>query len=386
MRLLPEPDGSFGLLVGRHAAQDAGSAAGRFARWLPQLTPTAKDGGSVVAEIVCRPLTAKTAGLAVETGFAPYRIPVGVPGRDGDLHPGDLAIISTGRHLLVWSPTLQRQVLPVLFNRITRDLLPPAAQLLHLLGHAEERPWHTWSWGPAACFPYAPRVSYRGTILAPQLWTLPDDLVTAAAQRSAWQPRLAAWLAQMRPPLPQVIVAEESDRQLPLHLHDTDHQEILRRTVLRGTRSLTEAIGHHDHELAVDGPRSRHPLELVIALHRSSSTRPTPAHIDPRTTPRPRSSDTCAPGRDWLSTAIAVPTRHQDAVLQQLPPIPAGARLFWLRYDTPALGPHLRLRFHADPDTLSGLQHTLAQWAADLAEQRLSSGHLHYEPDRKSVV
>lgn len=209
VRLLPEPDGSFGLLVGRHAAQDAGSAAGRFARWLPQLTPTAKDGGSVVAEIVCRPLTAKTAGLAVETGFAPYRIPVGVPGRDGDLHPGDLAIISTGRHLLVWSPTLQRQVLPVLFNRITRDLLPPAAQLLHLLGHAEERPWHTWSWGPAACFPYAPRVSYRGTILAPQLWTLPDDLVTAAAQRSAWQPRLAAWLAQMRPPLPQVIVAEE---------------------------------------------------------------------------------------------------------------------------------------------------------------------------------
>ncbi|MBL1119189.1 lantibiotic dehydratase [Streptomyces sp. 110] len=378
VRLLPEPGNSSRLMVGHHAAQQAGSAAGRFARWLSQLAPTAKDGKAVVAEIVCRPLTARTAALAVESGFAPYRIPVGCPARDGDLHLDDLAITAVARHLRVWSLTLQRQVVPVLFSRITRGLLPPTAHLLHLLGHVDERPWHTWSWGRGSCFPYTPRVTYRGTILAPQRWILPDGLVTAAAKRSTWCPRLAAWLARTHPPVPEAVVAEESDRQLPLHLRDTDHQEILRRTVLRGARSLTEALGHHDHEPAVEGPHGRHPLELVIALHRRAQ--PPPARIDPRTALRPRSADTRAHGRDWLSAAIPVSARHQDAVLQQLPPVPAAAGLFWLRYDTPALGPHLRLRYHADPEALNRLQHTLAQWAADLAEQRLSSGHLYYEP------
>ncbi|WP_329072846.1 lantibiotic dehydratase [Streptomyces sp. NBC_01429] len=379
VRIVAEADGSSRLVVGRLAAQDAGSASGRFARWLPQLTPSTPDiNGPVIAEVVCRPLSAKAAGLAVETGFAPFRIPVGVPTRDGDLHPEDLAITSSSRQLVLWSHTLQQQVVPVLFSRITRDLLPPAAQLLHLLGHVDERPWHTWSWGPAACFPYTPRVSCRGVVLAPQRWLLPDDVVAAATRQSTWHRRLATWLATTFPPVPPVVVAEESDRQLPLRPHDTDHQEILRRTVLRGTRSLTEALGHGSHELAVRGPRGRHPLELVVALQRRTS--PAQALTDPRTAPRPRTADTCPPGRDWLSAAIAVPARHQDAVLERLPPVPAGARLFWLRYDTPALGPHLRLRFQADPGTLSGLSHSLGEWAVGLAEQRLSDGQLHYAP------
>ncbi|MGW6455628.1 lantibiotic dehydratase [Streptomyces sp. NPDC055078] len=380
VRVLPGPDGPVRLLVGRHAAQTAGSAAGRFAYRLPQLAPepATEVGGPVVAEIVCRPLTAQTAGLAVETGFAPYRIPIGVPARDGDLHPRDLAVVSTGKHLALWSHTLRRRIVPVLFSRITRDLLPPAAQLLHLLGHSRERPWHTWSWGPAARFPYTPRVSHRGTILAPQRWLLPDDLVTAAARRTAWHPHLTAWLTGTHPAVPTMVVVEESDRQLPLRLDDTGHREILRRTVLRGTRTLTEAIGHHDHEHAVAGPEGRHPLELVIALHRT--TAPATVPIDPRTAPRARPADTQVPGGDWLSAALPVPVRHQDDALRRLPPAAAGGRCFWLRYRTPALGPHLRLRFPTTPGSRHDVWHSLARWSARLAEQRLSSGHLHYEP------
>lgn len=370
------------LTVGPHASQDAGSAAARFARWLPQLLGSSEDasptGAPVLAEIVCRPLTARTAALAPETGACPFRIPVGVPMRPGDLRPADLAVASTSSHLVLWSHQLNRPVTPVLLSRITRDLLPPAAQFLHLLGHAGERPWHPWSWGPAASSPYTPRVTYRDVVFAPQRWTLPDDLVTAAAHRMSWPAQLDRWLSRTRPVLPGSVVAEESDRLLLLDLTDADQREIMRRTVAAGTRTVTEPIGYDYDELPVHGPDGRHPLELVVSLRRR--TNPPPPVLDPRTAPRPRRDDTA---RGWLSAALAVPVRHQDEVLRQLPPAP-GARLFyWLRYRTPALGPHLRLRFHADPatpDTLSGIERALTAWAECLAEQRLSDGLLHIEP------
>lgn len=139
-------------------SQDAGSAAGRFARWLPRLAPheaSSEDGaGPLIAEIVCRPRTGPTGALAVETRFAPHRIPLGVPERDGDLRPDDLLVTTNGSHLILWSARHDRPVIPVLFSRLAPDLLPPAARALHLIGHAGTRPWHTWSWGPAGYAPY----------------------------------------------------------------------------------------------------------------------------------------------------------------------------------------------------------------------------------------
>lgn len=381
VRVLLGPDGSFRLVVGRHSAQTAGSAAGRFAPLLPPLAPRAPADGPeepVVAEIVCSPAAVGTAGLTAETGFAPHRIPVGVPHRDGDLRLRDLAVVSTGRHLALWSRDLRRQVRPVLFSRITRDLLPGPARLLHLLGHAAERPWHAWSWGRIDGFPYTPRISYRGTVLATQRWLLPDALIAAASGRRTWRPRLAQWLAEVRPPLPGTVVAEESDRHLPLVLGDVAHQEVLRRAVLRGTRSVAEAFGHASDELPVYGPRGRHALELVVPLYRATVQER--ERIDPRTALRPRTADTRTPGTDWLSVALAVPARHQDAVLRQLPPVPDGTRSFWLRYRTEGLGPHLRLRYQGAPGPLRAVSEVLARWCADLYEQRLSDGLVRHEP------
>ena len=380
VRLANEGDTGFQLVIGQHSAQDAGSAAGRFARWLPHLMPAVKDpSGPTVAEIVCRTLTLKTAGLTPETGAAPYRIPVGVPHREGDIRLSDLVVFAAGRHVSLWSKTLDRQVTPVLYSRINRRLLPPAARLLHLLGHAADRPWHTWSWGPAACFPYTPRVSYRSVILTPQRWSLPDELVRAAAERPTWLPAVEDWLARTHPPLPRTVVVEESDRRLPLDLDDTDHQEILRRAVARGARAVAEALGYADHELPVSGRDGRHALELVVALHRRVHGT-TIGPIDPRLAPRPRRLDTFVPGQEFLSAAVAVPVRHQDTVLGRLPDLPGTVEFFWLRYDTPALGPHLRLRFRADDGVLSDIMPILARWATDIGTHGLSDGLVHYEP------
>ncbi|MGW6603886.1 lantibiotic dehydratase family protein [Streptomyces sp. NPDC055036] len=154
-------------------SQNAGAAPGRWTRWFPHLVPHEEadtGSGPMTAEIVCRPRTAAAAALAAETGAAPWRIPLDVPARPGDLLTHELAVTTTGTHLQLWSTRHHRPVIPVLYNRLAPRLLPPAAYALHLLGHAGTRPWHPWNWGPLDCWPYTPRVRYRDILLTPARW------------------------------------------------------------------------------------------------------------------------------------------------------------------------------------------------------------------------
>lgn len=383
VRLVRQPDGTFTLVVGPHAAQDAGSAAARLSHLLPAPRPAPTSPGvsrAVVAEIVCRPLTARTAALTSECGTLPHRIPVGVPIRGGDLLPDDLAIASTGTGLVLWSRQLAAPVRPVLLSRITRDLLPPAAQLLHLLGHAGERPWHPFTWTHVLPYAsYSPRVTFRGTVLAPQRWMLPDALVQAAVRRETWTARLEAWIAAVRPQLPGVVLAEESDRHLLIDLTDPEHREILRRSVAGGARTLAEALGYTPAHAPVEAPDGRHLLELVVPLDRRSPP-PAPVTLNPRTGARPRRSDHMTTRDGWLSVALAVPAVHQDAALAQLPPLPGTRLSYWLCYRTDALGPHLRVRAHSTEASPFEVIDALSDWAAELADQGLSDGLLHVEP------
>ncbi|RKN46673.1 lantibiotic dehydratase [Streptomyces hoynatensis] len=386
VRLLRHGD-QLRLAVCDAGSQDAGSAAGRFAGWLPQLAPSSDDAADtapMVAEIVCRPRTGPTAALAVETGFAPHRIPLGVPPRKGDLLPEDLLVGSTGRHLVAWSARHRHPVRPVLFSRLASDLLPPAARTLRLIGHAGHRPWHTWSWGPAAYAPYTPRVRYRSVILDPARWRLPEDLTHAAAHRRTWAKALADWLTDAIPGPPDVVVVQESDRQIPLDLRRAEDRELLRRSVRRGARAVTEPFTDPDTtDAPVEGPFGRHVIELVINLTRRNE--PPAPRLDPRARPRGGHGTRHLPGGTWLSAALPVPAIHQDTVLRQLPEILAPAtehmhRSFWLRYHTPALGDHLRIRVHGDPESLvTHVLSLLTTWSSTLNAQHLA-GAMALEP------
>ncbi|MDH6111433.1 thiopeptide-type bacteriocin biosynthesis protein [Kitasatospora sp. MAP12-15] len=383
VRVLDTTTGPLELVVGPHAAQDAGSAAARFARHLPALNATMESGpGLVSAEVVCRPLTTATGALAVETGTAAYRIPIGVPLRDGDLDPRDLLVTTTSRgQLALYSSRLQRQVRPVLLSRITRSLLPPAAQLLHLLGHADERPWHPWSWGPAGDAPYTPRVTYRSTVLAPQRWQLPQALHATVNHRARWLEHLADWRSHTATAVPDEVVVEERDRHLPLDLRLPEHRELLRRSVRRGCRTVAEVLGGDG---VVQGPRGRHQLELVVPLYRRGGGQ-AEQRFDPRAAARPRAADTIPPGGTWLSLALPVPARLQDQVLAQLPPAPDGVLFYWLRYTSAELGQHLRLRYRAAPEVLAGVQQRMAGWADEMAHQHLSNGRLSVLPYQRET-
>lgn len=309
---------------------------------------------------------------------------MGVGERDGDLSPHDLLLATNGHHLIVWSARHDRPVIPVLYSRLAPDLLPPPARILLLLGQAASRPWHTWVWGAAGSAPYTPRVRYQTTVLAPARWVLPADLRQAAADRRAWDTSLAAWRSHTLPTPPSRVIVQESDRHLPLDLTDPVQREVLRRCVHRGAHALTEPLGGPDaDELVVPGPHGHHLLELVVPLTRRHH--PTPARLDPRTAPRPPRAGRYLPGGPWLSCALSIPLHLQDQALAQLHDlIDANShcfdRWFWLRYDTPALGPHLRIRFHGQPAMLAAqLLPSVAAFAGRLEEEGLA-GALYIEP------
>lgn len=355
----------------------AGSTLARFASLLGHQHSEPDHGEPLTAELAVRPRSGSAQTLALPAGFATYRIPIGVPGGgDHDLPLTDLLLLSDGARMTVWSATLEKRVVPVLYTRLAAHLLPPVARLLRLLGQAGSRSWHTWSWGAAAHWPFQPRVRYRNTILSSARWTLPPALIDAAGDADRWRRELDRWRACAVPAPPSTVLTDDMDRWLPLALdHDID-RELLRRYVRRGVAAVVEPPGGAGAEGAVViGPYGRHVAEMVIPVMR---------RVDPPTRPRRAAVAARAhgvglfhPGGPWLSLAVSTAPHLQDELLSGLANL-AGELAkhwdtwFWLRYHTPELGHHLRVRFHGHADALGGqVLPALAAWAQTMTTQRL---------------
>jgi lantibiotic biosynthesis protein len=359
-------------------SQDAGSTAGRFSTLLPGVYAEAEsetDDVAVVAELVVASRTFDTASVAAETGFATHRIPVGVPARPGDLLPDELLLLSTGRQLILWSPRLRRQVIPVLYSRLAPELLPPLARLLSLVGQGDARPWHGWAWRVDA--PFHPAVRHRRVLLAPPRWTLPPQLIRAANSAAEWNAALQTWRAETRPVPPPVVVTDDADRQLPLDLNQPHDRELLRRYTRRGLLAVTGPLPE-TAQAVLSGPGGRHLLDLVIPLRRTGQGRQEPFPAPPA--PRATGAGLHLPGSDWLSLSLWAPAEHHDAILRTVSGVAADTaghwdRWFWLRYHDSVHGPQLRIRFHGRPAALGGdVLPALAIWGTDLYRQRLSGG------------
>jgi thiopeptide-type bacteriocin biosynthesis protein len=378
-------EGRLRVVVGTGGSQNAGSTLARFVSLLAHSHTEPRKDGALVAELLVRPRTAAAQTLASPAGFTRHRIPVGVPGRDGDLPLEDLLLVSDGTCLAVWSANQDRQVIPVLYSRLTARLLPPLARLLQLLGHAGTRPWQTWSWGAAGGGPFQPRVRYRDTILYPARWSIPAALTGAARDQKAWDIELDRWRATVAPGLPAVVVTDDADRCLPLDLgHDAD-RTLLRRYVRRGLTAVTELPGGGDGAIqaVATGPLGQHVVELAVPLVRCTDPS-APRHRAP-VPARVFGEGLYLPGGRWLSLAITAPVHCQDELLSGLADLAAELEedwdsWFWLRYRTPELGFHLRVRFLGEPATLGGrILPAVSNWVSTMTRRRLSGG-LTVEP------
>lgn len=370
------------------STQDAGSTLGRFSSLLDLPSPAIDPDEPLRAEVVVRPRLAALTTVALPSGFAPQRICVGTVPGPGDLTLSDLDLASDGHRLSLWSRSLDLEVSPVLFSRIGPAYITPAVRVLQDLANAGTHPWHAWTWGPLTDAPFLPQVRWRNTILSPARWRLPHALMTAVADTQAWESELARWRTATVPAVPQFVVAQDTDQRLPLDLNDLRDRELLRRYVRRGTDAVTVPPGGPDAvQAVVDGPDGRHVLELVVPLQ---GPRHRPVADD-----RPAASTPPVvhlPGGRWLSLTIPSPRTHHDDLLAQIGDLAATLRSdvdrwFWLRYDNPAHGPHLRVRFAGEPSVLStvvlpALSARYSTWMADGLVGRLVIESYEPEIDR----
>ncbi|MFB6724843.1 lantibiotic dehydratase [Kribbella sp. NPDC056345] len=348
-------DGHFMLAAYLGSTVDAGSTLGRFSSLLQLSTPPVDPNVPLHAEVVVRPRLATLATVALPSRFAAQRICVGtVPGA-GDLTLFDLELASDGHRLTLWSRSLEQEIRPALFSRIGTAYISPAVRLLQDLANSGAHPWHTWTWGPLGEAPFVPQVRWRNTILAPARWRLPHRLIAAMSHKDVWESELAHWRTTAVPAPPRFVVTQNADQRLLLDLDDARDSELLRRYVRRGEDRVTALPGGTDAVQAVaEGPDGHHMLELVVPLQGANSHPVGREKLPARGTP----PTLHLPGGRWLSLTIPSPTIHHDDLLEHIGHLAdrLGGEIdhwFWLRYDNPSHGPHLRVRFTGEPSVLS---------------------------------
>jgi thiopeptide-type bacteriocin biosynthesis protein len=379
-------DGDFHLIVAPSVGADgAGRVAGRFADLLGDdairalsraaRMDAARVPGSLHVEIVYAPRDARSANIAVRPATRSHEIVLGaMPGGPWErVVPLDELVVSVaeGRFHVRW-PGADADLIVVQGHMLSPLLAPDLARFLLDVAADGRVQLGPFDWGPAASYPFLPRVQRGRIVLAPARWRVArGDMPPLPA--SASSERLAAWRARWSVPRHAYLV--DLDNRLLLDLEDPHDAELLANE-LRGLPEdgfllLQEPLpGPADAWLP--GPAGEHMLELVVPLVlRPDLPAEAPAAVV--ATRAPAAIRLRPPGSDWLYLKLYCPPALQDELiagpLRTLAQFTISAALadawFFMRYADP--DPHLRIRFHGDPKTLLGpLLDQLATWAAEL--------------------
>lgn len=398
--------GRFRLVVGPNlGAPAAGRNLGRFADILgaPALAALQEVAehearllpDRVWAEVSYLPGRARSANVAVRPAVRPFQV-VSVLGheRSGPTQiPLDELAVGLDRNRLrvVWTRD-GTEVVPCSGHMLNSRGAPAAIGLLDEVARDGLVQTSHFDWGPASSFPALPRVSYGELVLQPARWSLdrqalrygPDEvpLSTFAERFEAWRDRWS---------LPRRAYLAFGDNRLLLDLDRPSNVAEVRRELGRlrpgGSLVLQEALPGPEHAW-LPGPRGRYLCELVVPLVRTSAP---PADTEPVDSGRVRArrppaqdggtsgtSRTLLPGSEWLYAKLYVPEDVEDDVLTGAVreftelALMAGAADAWFFLRYADSGPHLRLRFHGDPQRLTDvLLPRLFAWVADLHAQHL---------------
>jgi lantibiotic biosynthesis protein len=414
--------GEFQVIVGPNVgAHGAGRNTGRFADLLGDeaidaLRRTAaveaeRAGGPLWTELVYAPGRSRLANVAIRPVTRNREIALGTMpgvGWDGVVPLDELVVtVRDGRLRVSW-PAAGAELAVTQGHMLSTSQAPPVAQFLLDLGGGDGAQLAPFTWGPAAGFPFLPRVQRGRVVLSLARWRLGFRILGlpgATAGEEVFAEALAGWRAGWD--VSRYVYLAVADNRLLLDLDEPEcgaivHEELRRLTAGRSV-VLQEALpGLEDAWLP--GPDGHHLVELVVPLVRVPGRHVGPADgaVAPRAadsvvSPVSAISSVSAvsaalaissarvrpPGSDWLYLKLyCPPVLHDELIADPLRvftgfAMSAGLARAWffIRYLDPE--PHLRIRFHGESDVLLGsLLPQLTRWGGELvsdgAAQRFS--------------
>jgi len=382
--------GAFQVIVGPAVATAAGRIVGRFADLLEPAARLALEAAAdvesslephcVQAEVVYPSQRARSANVAIRPSVRTYEIVIdtlpGVP--DDRVVPLDqLAVgLCDGRLAVRW-PARDVEVTGTQGHMLNHAGAPPVARFLLEVASSGRCQIAPFQWGAATAFPFVPRVQRGRIVLSLAQWRIDATLGGLLAPAAGgFADALARWRERWM--VPRCIYLAEGDRRLLLDLERPEHVALLAddlRVRRGGNTVLVQEALPGPSDAWLPGARGVHLCELVvpIALRRPNApvSLPDPTHPDDR--PAPARVRLRPPGSDWLYLKLYSPQSFEaDLIagpLREFADLVIGRDLsdgwFFVRYTDP--DPHLRLRFHGDPDVLLGrLLPEICEWASDL--------------------
>jgi thiopeptide-type bacteriocin biosynthesis protein len=370
--------GRYLLVVGPNlGAQAAGRGLGRFADLLgpcatgflaaaaeaeQAVTGAAGQPAPVVAELVYRPLLARSANVAVRPVVRHHELPVGVAPtlpRERVVGVDEVSVAVEDGRLRLWWDRAERPLLLAEGHMLNAAGAPSLCRSLLDLS-ADGRTWLSpFDWGPLTGMPFLPRVRRGRVVLAPAQWRLGPP---AAGQSSAPTVSSGSWMEHWRERwrVPRLVHLTSADNRLLLDLDDPGHRAHLAAAVRAAGRHpvyLQEGLPAPE-DAWLPGPRGRHVVELVVPLVRAAAV---PAHspAPPVSAVRhPSGARRRPPGSEWLYLVLEGPRRTEDvllagslgAIAQDVVDRGDADGWFFVRYADPA--PQLRLRLHGQGDAL----------------------------------
>ncbi|MFJ6381110.1 lantibiotic dehydratase [Kitasatospora sp. NPDC092039] len=420
--------GDFLLVVGPNlGAGTAGRSLGRFAdllapqgpaalRALTEAEGRARPGTAPAAEVVYLPASHRMANVVVRPAVTGHEIVLDVPAGVNAEHtvtPDDILVSVHGDRYRLRSRRLGTELRPTTRHMLNPHQAPAVCRFLDEVARDGSPEFAPFDWGPAAGFPFLPRVQYGRIVLAPARWLLrptPDGGAHGNSNGDgggggAFAARVAAWRAAWH--VPARLYLTMADNRLLLDLDNPDHVEQLRAEA-RGNRGavllLQEALPDTAHAW-VPGTDGVFMSELVVPLvlrpQPAQTAVPIPVPVAPAPAPAPVPvavggdgppvpvreqvrlpvrERVRLPGSDWLFAKFYGERDQEDALLAgplrrlcEMAEVSGLARQwFFIRYADP--DPHLRLRFQGEPEALTRyLLPEVARLAAELTDQGLVS-------------
>lgn len=361
----------------------AGQACGRFADVLggdmrDQLADRARAEDAqlepaIVAELVHLPPHGRLANLIQAARLRRYAVADRVLAECDDAIPLDeVTVYASSERLHLSSRRHECELVVTAAHLVNHRTLAPACRFVLEVSHAHLRfPGPLGSDAPLDLLPRIPRVRLGRAILARATWRATAAAIDAAAgDASSWRERFDAWRRACD--VPRHVELSWLGEHLLLDLSLDAHVDDVRRELeRRGRVTLVEPAADPSRR-PLRGPAGHHVMECVFPLARRPVAKP--HRHAPLPEPRPAAVDerTRLPGSDWLYLELhATARRHDDLVTRHVAPFAERALAaghadlwFYLRYSLG--GPHLRLRFHGDPNRLLALLAQTEPWAREL--------------------